>query len=254
MQKAIFPMSNMNITQGMNGGFSHKGVLALDLAGRDTGIENVFAPFTGVVKRKWANGNVIWLESITPVKYANGVEDFMTIMLMHDNDTTNLYVGQVINQLQVFYQEGTSGYATGNHVHLQVARGKFTGSGWFQNSFKKWCLNNQINVNDGLYTYNTNIINGGGLNWVKTTDLNYEVPKPITQKVYLPKTATTWRVYPLNKAPVKGNECGILTPKEYGGLVYDILGYTQPNVAIIQTKMYGKVQIYVGTDTSAKIK
>lgn len=75
------------------------------------------------------------------------------------------------------------------------------------------------------------------------------------KKLYLPATVKTWRVYPMNKKPVVGNECGKLLPSKFNGLEYDILGYTIPNlVAIIQTRDFGKVQIYVGKDTSAIIK
>ncbi|AOC91179.1 N-acetylmuramoyl-L-alanine amidase [Bacillus amyloliquefaciens] len=32
--------------------------------------------------------------------------------------------------------------------------------------------------------------------------------------VYLPASADSWRIYPTNKAPVKGNECGFLRPEK----------------------------------------
>lgn len=82
--------------------------------------------------------------------------------------------------------------------------------------------------------------------------------KPTTttknKKLYLPKTATHWNVYPLNKAPVIGNQCGALNPSLFGGLTYDILGYPHSNVVTIQTRDFGKVNIYVGAETGAVIK
>ncbi|WP_339213963.1 N-acetylmuramoyl-L-alanine amidase [Ornithinibacillus sp. FSL M8-0202] len=72
--------------------------------------------------------------------------------------------------------------------------------------------------------------------------------------LYLPKTASSWRVYPLNKAPVKGNEKGFLNPKKFGGLQYEVLGKPQADVVTIQTKDFGKVNIYVGKETGALIK
>lgn len=75
-----------------------------------------------------------------------------------------------------------------------------------------------------------------------------------TQKLYLPASASSWRIYHLNVAPVKGNECGFLKPSKFGGLEYDILGWTQDNVAIIQTRDFGQVQIYVAPSTGAVIK
>lgn len=36
--------------------------------------------------------------------------------------------------------------------------------------------------------------------------------------VYLPASTDSWRIYSTNKAPVKGNKCGLLRPKIFGGL------------------------------------
>ena len=74
------------------------------------------------------------------------------------------------------------------------------------------------------------------------------------KKLYLPKTANHWNVYPLNKAPVIGNECGALNPSLFGGLTYDILAYPQSNVVTIKTRDFGKVNIYVAPETGAVIK
>lgn len=152
MEKAVFGMDYLNITQGMNGSFSHKGVLAFDLAGKDTGIDNFRAPFTGTIKRIY-QGYCVWLESNAPVKYADGTEDYMTILTMHDNNTSDLRVGQVIKQGQVYFQEGTAGYATGNHVHMAVGRGKFSGTGWYKNTQGNWCVNNQYDITKALFLH-----------------------------------------------------------------------------------------------------
>ncbi|TDK62153.1 N-acetylmuramoyl-L-alanine amidase [Bacillus salipaludis] len=73
--------------------------------------------------------------------------------------------------------------------------------------------------------------------------------------LYLPASADSWRIYPLNKDPIKKNALpDQLRPSKYGGLQYEILGETWPNVYIIQTKQLGKVQIYAGPETGAEIK
>ncbi|WP_202776675.1 peptidoglycan recognition protein family protein [Heyndrickxia vini] len=78
--------------------------------------------------------------------------------------------------------------------------------------------------------------------------------KPKPKKVYLPRTDSSWRVYPLDKAPVKGNEVGFLNPKKFGGLSYDILGEPQKDVYTIKTDDFGKVNIYAAPSTGAVIK
>lgn len=72
--------------------------------------------------------------------------------------------------------------------------------------------------------------------------------------LYLPATADKWRIYPLDKAPVVGNEKGFLFPSKFGGLNYAIVSMPQSNVAIIDTRDYGRVQIYVDPSTGAVIK
>lgn len=72
--------------------------------------------------------------------------------------------------------------------------------------------------------------------------------------VTLPASASRWRVYPTSKAPVIGNECGYLYPSKFGGLTYDILATPQTDVVTIQTRDYGKVNIYVAKSTGAVIK
>ena len=72
--------------------------------------------------------------------------------------------------------------------------------------------------------------------------------------LYLPATADKWRVYPLDKDARVGNEIGFIFPKKFGGLTYSIISMPRPDVAIIETRDYGKVQIYVDPSTKAVIK
>ncbi|ODB74125.1 N-acetylmuramoyl-L-alanine amidase [Bacillus velezensis] len=72
--------------------------------------------------------------------------------------------------------------------------------------------------------------------------------------VYLPASADSWRIYPTNKAPVKGNEINYLRPKKFGGLKYEILANPQTDVYTIKTDQFGKVNIYAGKITGAKVK
>ncbi|WP_433958531.1 LysM peptidoglycan-binding domain-containing protein [Cytobacillus horneckiae] len=84
-----------------------------------------------------------------------------------------------------------------------------------------------------------------------------EPVKPASNKkrIYLPATASSWRIYPVNKAPVKANALPTkLNPKKFGGLSYEILETKEPHTYVIQTKDFGKVKIYGGPETGAVIK
>lgn len=172
MEKAVLLMETLNISQKANGEFSHKGDKAIDISGNDTGIESLKAPFTGVIKRIYTNTNTVWLESVDKVRYADGTIEFMTVMIMHDNDISNLRVGDIIKQGNTYYDEGIKGYTTGNHIHLAIGKGKFTGNGWYQNSNGNWVINNQYDVHKALYLLDSvKVLNSGGYNWIKTNTL-----------------------------------------------------------------------------------
>ena len=169
-EKAYFPMTYLSITQGVNGSPTHQNTNAIDDNGKNKEIDNVVAPFTGIVKRIYSSYNAVWLESCDKVKYADGTIDYMTVLFMHDNDVSNLKVGQKINQGIVFYQEGTKGSnkkISGNHVHMECAKGKFSGTGWYMNSKGNWIINNSILPYQALYIKSSTVkTNGYGYRWI----------------------------------------------------------------------------------------
>lgn len=154
MEYAMYPSKYIRITQ-KHGEGTHARNFAVDEAGADGGIGNIIAPFTGVIKKVYTqDANEVWLESKNKVKYADGAEDYMTIMFAHDNSVTSLYVGKEIKQGEVFYQEGTKGQANGNHVHFECGKGKFTGTGW-HNDNGSWDINNGKLVTECLWVDDT---------------------------------------------------------------------------------------------------
>ena len=142
MEKPLFPMEYMRITQGYNEG-THIDSYAIDNAGKDTGISGIKAPFTGIIKKIYQNdANEVWIESKEIVEYPDGTKDYMNIMFAHDNDVSNLFVGKEIKRGDIFYHEGTKGNATGNHCHFECGKGKFTDNGWHKNNHGYWSINN----------------------------------------------------------------------------------------------------------------
>ena len=81
-----------------------------------------------------------------------------------------------------------------------------------------------------------------------------EVKCETVNKLYLPASASSWRVYDLGVQPIKKNAKAFLKPSKFGGLTYDILGWSMKDVAIIETRDFGRVQIYVAPSTGAIIK
>lgn len=133
MEKPIYPLKNLRITQGYQEG-THRNSYAIDNAGLNNEIEDVYAPFSGTIKKIYEeDANEVWLESDNPVEYPDGTIDYMTVLFAHDNDISDLYVGKKVAQGKIFYQEGTKGNAIGNHCHIECGKGKFIEPGWIKN-------------------------------------------------------------------------------------------------------------------------
>lgn len=162
----------------------------------------------------------------------NGDNTGCFVRIKHDNGLYSLYYHLKSGSLRVKTKDkvkkgdvlgviGNTGLATGIHLHFQVDKGSSSSA---------------INPKD--YAFGKK-----------------EIVESKTKKILvLPSSAFTWRVYPMNKKPVKGNECGYLKPHKFGGLEYEILGYTSKNVVIIKTRDFGEVQIYIAKSTGAIIK
>ena len=69
----------------------------------------------------------------------------------------------------------------------------------------------------------------------------------------LSPNVASWRVYPINVAPIVANACGSLAPKTFGGLSYEILANPQADVYTIMTSSFGKVNIYAPRDNDSSI-
>lgn len=175
MEKPIFPSKYMRITQGYMEG-THQDSYAIDNADKDTNISNIYAPFTGIIKKIYPNdANEVWLESVDKVEYPDGTIDYMTMLFAHANDISGLFVGKRINQNEVFYQEGTKGNVTGNHCHIECGRGKFTGSGWYKNNAGYWSINNGKKPEECLFIDNSiTILDNHNYNFKKISTTNVD--------------------------------------------------------------------------------
>lgn len=156
----LFPMQYLNITQGDDVG-THRGTYAIDNAGIDSGIDPVFAPVTmkHVARDSARNGNAAFFESTNKVLLADGTTNYITMMFIHDNDISDYKVGQIFAQGAEFGDEGTAGQATGNHCHMEFAKGKFTRM-YDQNAYGVYHLPNNMPVEKACY-FNDTIIKVG---------------------------------------------------------------------------------------------
>lgn len=117
-------MKYLNISQSRYTGISHKKLNAYDLAGKDTGIDDFIAyyPYEIISIHRY--------NKITKKGFANTIhfydrENNVTLAMTHiDEIPKSFYVGKKFNIGDVMYKEGRVGRATGNHIHLEIGKGK----------------------------------------------------------------------------------------------------------------------------------
>ncbi|MBO5936640.1 MAG: hypothetical protein J6Q79_03385 [Clostridia bacterium] len=149
----IYPCTVMRITQNYNGKTSHyphtTGNIKdypFDEGCKDSNRDYMYCPCDQMkVMRIFGVGtsgtNTIWLESTSPVYFADGTTDYFTMLVTHpnDDDLKEIKVGDLFNRGDKICREGING-ATANHLHISGGKGKFSGNGWSCNSNGKYVL------------------------------------------------------------------------------------------------------------------
>ena len=173
LQYSKFPMKYVNVTQVPDNSFSHKGsVSAWDNAGKDTGIDDAFAPFDAEIvwKDSGSAKTGVLIVNLNKVSTPKGIIEprMIKLLLWHDNDISDLKVGQKLKQGEVFYQEGTAGHATGNHIHFNVGLGKYDGKYPLRkNEFGVWEIKDEIDPTKIFFLDDEHkIIKKNGMKWV----------------------------------------------------------------------------------------
>lgn len=151
--RLIYPCKVMRITQSYDGKVSHrphtKGNIKdypIDEACADMGRSYIYCPCDKMtVKRIYGVGgagtNTIWLQSVNVVSFADGTQDYFTMLITHpdDRDLLKIKVGDIFAKGEAICREGKDG-ATAYHFHLSAGKGKMKGNGWAKNSKGKWVL------------------------------------------------------------------------------------------------------------------
>ena len=205
-ETAWFPAPQMNLSQiayETGSGSSHGDYNAIDIlpGGR------VFAPFTGVVKQKDSRWGYVLFQSTDRVYYPDGTLDYMTVGFMHDENISDISVGQTIGQGTAFYDaggqgkksDGTYGHVYGNHVDISVFKGAVNsvtkyGRGNIY-AYQAFSINRGrttsiINKGKALAGHSTN--NGAPTDWTNLwKDLQTDAEKPTISEVSVWNVSST---------------------------------------------------------------
>ena len=154
----LCPVTDMYITQGAGGNYSHKGTMAVDIRGLKSGVRYAYyAPCTCKCLHVYpSSGQSMW-QSTGNVNCPNGYKGKVTFMIAHD-DTQDCYVGQVVPQGNQLGNMGTKGNATGVHVHFQGAQ--TSSDAWVKNSYGIYYFpSGERDLDQLCYMDDTNIMN-----------------------------------------------------------------------------------------------
>ena len=171
-QVALFPLSCVNVSQDENVPPTHLGTYNMDFLGMkniDGTWERVFdCPYYApvdirlVTTRPSQHWN-IW-NSLEKVIMPNGIIDYLSIYCVHD-ETLPTEVGMIRRQGEIFGHTGTAGYVTGDHVHLNIARGLHSSLIHVEPD-NRANLPDSVHIYEGLFVNDTYIYNGRDHNWV----------------------------------------------------------------------------------------
>lgn len=175
LENFLCPFTDMYISQGSNGSYSHKEIKAHDIRGKISGIRYpYYAPCTcKCIKTYPVTGQVMW-QSINKVIFANGRIDFATFMTAHD-DTMNAKIGMVVQQGNQLGNMGRKGFSniTGIHCHIQISQSNDTT--WYKNKYGNYKFNNEYDPEDCYFVDNTNIVYAANItNWKKTDKISVD--------------------------------------------------------------------------------
>ena len=156
---ALFPMEYLYLSTARNPA-EHQ-LLAMDFfgwtaQGRTFDVP-CYAPFTCRVTYTGNDHNMI-CQSVNPVRYVDGTLDYATVLVAH-SDTAPPVVGTIIQQGDLWYHTGNYGQSTGDHLHMEVAKGKQT---WDTGGLN---LKNAYHMYDMLAVNDTLVKRGMNYNW-----------------------------------------------------------------------------------------
>lgn len=168
----LFPLESLYVTR-----YHHKGDdYILDLIDYQNGKQILTAPLYAPVSMKCVHvgtfeenmPTVTW-ESLDPVLFVDGTIDYLTLSISHDDNFSDYTVGEVIFQGSIIGHTGTAGEVTGDHTHLIVGVGKY--SGYMTLPSGQYTLKNQyppdnaMGINDTIVVKPEDSSYPNALNW-----------------------------------------------------------------------------------------
>lgn len=171
-QVALFPLEGFVISQTDQETYSHNPSVywATDYLGWNSSgrvyRDPCYAPVD--LKLLWFDASypvAVW-ESLNRVHLANGMIDYLTVLVYHDNDVANglYHVGDIKRQGEIFNKTGTMnhGSTVGDHMHLETGYGRYAtsssssyGTAEYKYHITDWTKPKRLHNYDALFINDT---------------------------------------------------------------------------------------------------
>lgn len=184
MINLCYGMKVINISQLPYSSFSHPNG-AMDMCGSDNGVDFWFAQGDWkCIAGPWGNGTYFFTHVDSNGRYekvhcADGTDRYVTIALTHSEERyVDTVVGRIYKNGKPMYEEGKKGFATGNHIHYEVAEGIQT-TKHYDSSLKVWRMYRELNPVKVTYVNKSfsTIKNSKGLILPVVNTITYYPPK-----------------------------------------------------------------------------
>lgn len=178
----LWPQTQLSLTQGCGDDLgytwlTHEGTWALDNV--DNSDKQLYAPVTLKCMGKYhlSNGNEVVWQSLTPVLFADGIVDYLTLDIWHDDNISHINIGDIVKQGTYLQSMGCSGIGSGCHTHIEAGRGMIQigssspliySNGWTHfanNNFHPGTLPNAVDPRLVYFMNDTQIMNTFGMSF-----------------------------------------------------------------------------------------
>ena len=155
----LFPMQTLYLSTARDPA-EHQ-LYAMDFFGWDNGLRifdcPCYAPFSGEVVYTGNDHNMIYW-STSMVRCVDGSLSHLSVLVAH-SDTAPAQVGTTFVQGQLWYHTGNYGQSTGDHLHMEIAKGhvKWDSTGMH--------LKDPAHMYDVIACNDTTISRGMNYNW-----------------------------------------------------------------------------------------
>lgn len=163
----LFPLEYMYMSQDEGGNYSHLYTYSIDFLGYDANGRVYHCPYYAPCSCKCvqvsnSGGNSRCYTSLNKVHWPDGTFDYVTFNMVHDNNPISS-LNDTFTQGDLIGHTGTAGNVTGDHLHLNVAKGSY--QGFYDVGTGHYQLRNSKHIYNAMYVNDTVIRQGYGHNW-----------------------------------------------------------------------------------------